>query len=66
VRRIVDEAEAEVLELLQRERGRLEALATALLERETLDQIEAYEVAGVPPADAGPADPDPKAMPAIG
>jgi cell division protease FtsH len=59
VRRIVDEAEDEVIELLQRERGRLEALATALLERETLDQIEAYEVAGVPPAvdESGAADP---------
>jgi cell division protease FtsH len=52
VRRIVDEAEDEVIELLQRERDRLEALATALLERETLDQIEAYEVAGVPPVGA--------------
>ena len=50
VRRIVDEAEDEVIELLQRERDRLEALATALLERETLDQIEAYEAAGVPAA----------------
>jgi cell division protease FtsH len=59
VRRIVDEAEDEVIELLQRERGRLEALATALLERETLDQIEAYEVAGVPPSvdESGAADP---------
>jgi cell division protease FtsH len=48
VRRIVDEAEDEVIELLQQERDRLEALATALLKRETLDQPEAYEVAGVP------------------
>ncbi|HEX4753109.1 MAG TPA: AAA family ATPase, partial [Solirubrobacterales bacterium] len=48
VRQIVDEAEEEVIELLQRERDRLEALATALLKRETLDQPEAYEVAGVP------------------
>ncbi len=47
VRRIVDEAEHEVIQLLERERGRLEALARALLERETLDQPEAYEVAGV-------------------
>jgi cell division protease FtsH len=47
VRRIVERAEQEVIELLQRERGRLEALAGALLERETLDQPEAYEVAGV-------------------
>jgi cell division protease FtsH len=47
VRRIVDGAEEEVTELLKRERGRLEALARALLERETLDQQEAYERAGV-------------------
>jgi cell division protease FtsH len=47
VRRIVDAAEREVIELLERERERLEALARALLERETLDQPEAYEVAGV-------------------
>ena len=47
VRRIVDEAERDVVELLERERDRLEALAGALLERETLDQPEAYEVAGV-------------------
>jgi cell division protease FtsH len=47
VRRIVDEAEDEAVELLGRERERLDALARALLERETLDQAEAYEVAGV-------------------
>ena len=47
VRRIVDGAEDDVVELLKRERGRLDALARALLERETLDQPEAYEVAGV-------------------
>jgi cell division protease FtsH len=49
VRRIVDGAEDEVTELLQRERWRLEALARALLERETLDQPEAYEHAGIEP-----------------
>jgi cell division protease FtsH len=47
VRRIVDGAEQDVIKLLERERGRLDALARALLERETLDQPEAYEVAGV-------------------
>jgi cell division protease FtsH len=47
VRRIVDGAEHDVIQLLERERERLEALARALLERETLDQPEAYEVAGV-------------------
>jgi len=55
VRRIVDAAEDDVVGLLERERGRLDALAHALLERETLDQTDAYEVAGVEPAevDAG-------------
>ena len=55
VRRIVEGAEHDVIELLKRERGRLEALARALLERETLDQPEAYEVAGVelPTVDVG-------------
>src|SRR5919197_862293 len=56
VRRIVDDAEADVIELLQRERERLERLAGALLERETLDQPEAYEVAGVKPPAVDPAE----------
>jgi cell division protease FtsH len=47
VRRIVEGAERDVIELLKRERERLDALAHALLEHETLDQPEAYEVAGV-------------------
>jgi cell division protease FtsH len=47
VRRIVNGAEEDVIELLTRERGRLEALACTLLERETLDQPEAYERVGV-------------------
>jgi len=47
VRRIVEDAERETVELLGHERHRLEALAQALLERETLDQPEAYEIAGV-------------------
>jgi cell division protease FtsH len=55
VRRIVDDAEDEVIDLLRRERERLDALAHALLERETLDQAEAYEIAGVemPRVDVG-------------
>jgi cell division protease FtsH len=48
VRRIVDEAEQETIELIERERSRLESLARALLAKETLDQAEAYEIAGVP------------------
>jgi cell division protease FtsH len=47
VRRIVEEAERETVALLESERDRLEALARALLEHETLDQPEAYEIAGV-------------------
>jgi cell division protease FtsH len=47
VRRIVDEAEQEAISLLERERSRLEALAKALLTRETLDQTDAYQIAGV-------------------
>jgi cell division protease FtsH len=45
-RRIIEEAEAEVTILLERERHRLDALARALLERETLDQADAYRLAG--------------------
>jgi cell division protease FtsH len=45
-RRIVDEAEEEVTNLLERERHRLDALAQALLEHETLDQADAYRLAG--------------------
>jgi cell division protease FtsH len=57
VRRIVEGAEQDVIKLLERERGRLDALAHALLERETLDQTEAYEVAGVESSEAVVAEP---------
>jgi cell division protease FtsH len=57
VRRIVDGAEQDVIKLLERERGRLDALARALLERETLDQPEAYEVAGVELSETLPVGP---------
>jgi cell division protease FtsH len=48
VRRLADEAHAGALELLSRERARLDALAQALLEAETLDEDAAYAAAGVP------------------
>jgi cell division protease FtsH len=48
VRRIVEEAERDTVALIERERPRLEALSRALLAKETLDQTEAYEIAGVP------------------
>ena len=46
-RRIVEAAEDEVVALLEHERGRLDALARALLEQETLDQADVYRIAGV-------------------
>jgi cell division protease FtsH len=47
VRRIVGEAHTEVVTLLTENRARLDALASALLEHETLDEADAYEAAGV-------------------
>jgi cell division protease FtsH len=52
--RIVEAAEHEVIALLERERRRLDALAHALLEHETLDQPDAYRVAEVAPAQLEP------------
>ena len=47
VRRIVDDGLSEVRELLARERPRLDSLAEALLEHETLDEADAYAAAGI-------------------
>jgi cell division protease FtsH len=47
VRRIVDGCYEDALRILSENRERLEALALALLERETLDQADAYRVAGI-------------------
>ena len=47
VRRTVEASYDEVLALLAAERSRLDALAEALLQRETLDQIDAYRIAGL-------------------
>jgi cell division protease FtsH len=49
VRRAVDVAYAEVLALLREERARLDGLALALLDQETLDQDGAYQAAGLSP-----------------
>jgi cell division protease FtsH len=51
-RRIVDEADREVVALLQENRDKLDSLAQALLEHETLDEDDAYAAAGVERADA--------------
>jgi cell division protease FtsH len=47
VRRIVAQAHDEVVTLLTENRARLDALASALLEHETLDEDDAYAAAGV-------------------
>jgi cell division protease FtsH len=48
VRRIVDGAHAEVTRLLKEHRANLDSLVAGLLERETLDEEDAYEAAGLP------------------
>jgi cell division protease FtsH len=55
VRRIVEEAHAEVIDLLSENRHRLDSLTAALLENETLDEVAAYAAAGVErePREAG-------------
>ena len=66
VRRIVDECYERAVARLREHRDALDALARALLERETLDEVDAYRVAGVErpaavaldggvPSSAGPA-----------
>jgi cell division protease FtsH len=47
VRRIVDEAYEDVLALLREHRSKLDDLALALLDRETLDGPDAYAAAGI-------------------
>jgi cell division protease FtsH len=47
VRRIVEEAHGQVVALLRENRPKLDSLAEALLEHETLDEDEAYAAAGV-------------------
>ncbi len=50
VRRVVEEAHKDVVALLKKNRKKLDSLASALLEHETLDQEDAYAAAGVPRA----------------
>jgi cell division protease FtsH len=65
-RRIVETAEQEAIALLERERPRLDSLARALLERETLDFADAYAVAGVePPAVDAEAEAKAAAVPQV-
>ena len=50
VQRIIDESHAEARRLLSEHRKSLDALASALLERETLGEDEILDVTGLPPA----------------
>ena len=50
VRKIVAAARVEVLDLLRANREKLDSLAQALLDHETLDQPDAYAAAGIEPA----------------
>ncbi|CAL9411060.1 ATP-dependent zinc metalloprotease FtsH [Streptomyces sp. enrichment culture] len=47
MRRIVDECYEEACRKLRDHRGQLDALARALLENETLDEADAYRIAGI-------------------
>jgi cell division protease FtsH len=59
VHRLVDEAHAEVTQLLSDHREQLDSLSRALLGAETLDALDAYAAAGVPmrPIEQQPATP---------
>jgi cell division protease FtsH len=48
-RRIVDECYQRALDQLKQHREKLDALSEALLEKETLEEREAYEIAGMQP-----------------
>ena len=52
IRRIIAECHDEATQLLATHRRELDALADALLARETLDEREILEVTGLPPAPA--------------
>ena len=58
VRRIVDDSYREVIDLLTENRDKLDSLAAALLDHETLDEDDAYAAAGVAhkPSDADTSD----------
>ena len=49
-RRIIDDCYGRALAMLNDNRDKLDALAECLLEKETLDEVEAYAAAGVSPA----------------
>jgi cell division protease FtsH len=48
VKRIVETAHDGVVEVLREHRSNLDSLVAALLDRETLDEVDAYAAAGLP------------------
>jgi cell division protease FtsH len=64
VRRILEECGQVAAETLSANRDKLEALTRALLDRETLDEADAYEIAGIERRRAIGSDPQaPAALP---
>ncbi len=59
VRRIVDEEQEAARRVMAEQRDRLDALAAALLEHETLDEVDAYAAAGIDRARVGTEEPAP-------
>ena len=57
----MDESHKQVVGLLKENRSKLDSLASALLEHETLDEEDAYAAAGVARSVAKTADPLAKA-----
>ncbi|MGC5011689.1 ATP-dependent zinc metalloprotease FtsH [Streptosporangium sp. DT93] len=64
VRRIVDECYEVALTVLKENRGRLDGIAAALLENETLGEAEAYDAAGLPRRPAPETVTPPRRLPA--
>ncbi len=62
VRRIVESAHSEASELLRGHRGNLDSLVAGLLERETLDEVDAYAAAGLPRNPLAQPEPVPPAV----
>ena len=60
MRRLVESCGVEATDLLRTHRNQLEALAAALLVRETLDEADAYRAAGVPHAPLATVGPAPE------
>jgi cell division protease FtsH len=58
VQRIMEECQTVAIQTLSTHRGQLDALAQALLTRETLDEMDAYRIAGVDRQAPVPSEPE--------